>query len=168
MVASENLLATKVIKEMNFDCDIIITDPCYIRNGDYSFIGVDCIINNTLYGDWSCHVWKASDYKDCVESNVIGEFCADSGMVIVANYNQLLEVNPEAEKFVNEHPWCATVIQGFKGNVQMIQFDREYTHDEDFEPDTPYGWHKGDKYTDSALELFGIGNINWIGAQTGL
>lgn len=167
MNADAKLLGTKVVKEMNFDCDIIITDPCYIEYGDYYFPDVDYIENNTLYGDWSCHVWKASDYKDCVESNVIGEFCADSGMVIVANYNQLLKVNPEAEEFVKKHPWCATVIRGFKGKVQMIQLDREYAYNDDYESDTPYGWHKGDKYTDSSLELFGIGNINWIGAQTG-
>lgn len=162
------LLNKRVVKEMNFDCDIIITDPCYIRDYDSVFSGVNYIENGTLYGDWSCHVWKAKDYSECTEENVIGQFCADAGMVIVANYNQLLKVNPEAEKFVNEHPWCATVIKGFKGKIQMIQFDREYTYDEDFEPDTPYGWHKGDKYTDSSLELFGVGNINWIGAQTGL
>ena len=71
MEVSKNLLATKVVKEMNFDCDIIITDPCYIRNGDYSFVNVDCIINSTLYGDWSCHVWEATDYSECTEENVI-------------------------------------------------------------------------------------------------
>lgn len=168
MEVSTNLLATKVIKEMNFDCDIIITDPCYIKYGEYYFPDVDHIENSTLYGDWSCHVWKAKDYSECTEENVIGQFCADSGMVIVANYNQLLKVNPESETFVNEHPWCATVIKGFKGKVQMIQFDREYTYTDDYEPDNPYGWRKGDTYKDQALELFGIGNINWIGAQTGL
>lgn len=168
MSTDVKLLGTKVIKEMNFDCDIIITDPCYIRNGDYSFVNVDCIINSTLYGDWSCHVWKAKDYSECTEENVIGEFCADSGMVIVANYNQLLKVNTEAEEFVKNHPWCATVIRGFKGKVQMVQFDREYTHLDNCDPDDPFGWRKGDTYKDQSLELFGIGNINWIGAQTGL
>ena len=162
------LISKKIAKEKEFDCDIIITDPCYVDYGDRCFSEVDHIQNNTLYGDWSCHVWKANNISECTDDNVIGQFCADAGMVIVANYDQLKKINPEAEKFADEHPWCATVIKGFKGIVQMVQFEYECEYDFEWEPDKHYGHKIGDKYIDDELQLFGKGNINWIGAQTGL
>ena len=158
------LLGTKVLHELNFDGDILITDPCYFYDEQKGYLDYPtCAIeNSTLYGDWSCHVWE----KDNNE-NVLGQFCADSGMVIVADYDQVKRYNPDVEKFVNTHPWCATVIKGFKGRVQMIQFEYEYEHSTSCDPDKPWGWRKGDKFKDTSLELHGTGNINWIGAQTG-
>ena len=166
------VLKQKVMQEMKFDGDILITDPCYIENKitdqDRRFPHVRFIANSTVYGDWSCHVWKANDYTECITDNVIGRFCADDGMVIVADYNQIKEYNPEVEQWVKEHRWCATVIKGFKGTVQMIFYEREYVHAYDWEADKTWGHKKGDTYVDRSLELHGKGNINWIGAQTGL
>lgn len=165
-----------VVKEMNFDCDLIITDPCYIiprkdrARDDYSLHmrSVQCIENETLYGDWSCTVWKANDYSECIKENELGTFCADAGMVVVANYEDVKMVYPEVKQFIEDHPWCVTIIKGFKGTVQMIKVKREYIHTMDFYPEKSYGYKKGDKFTEMSLELFGKGNINWISIQTGL
>lgn len=163
-----------VIKEMEFDCDILITDPCYIipddewRSGYYILSGIRSIQNSTLYGDWSCTVWKANNSKECTEANEIGEFCADAGLVVVADYNAVKLRYPEVEEFVNTHPWCATVIKGFKGTVKMLKVSREFIHENSFEPDKVWGYKQGDKYLDESLELLGEGNINWIARQTGL
>ena len=169
---SKRLIKSEVIKQMEFDGDIVITDPCYINDEtndpNWLFSSVNHISNNTLYGDWSCTVWKAKDYKECTGDNEIGEFCADSGMVIVADWTQIKKYNPKAEKWVKDHDWCATVIKDFKGVVKMVCFEHEITYEEDWYPDLSYGYKKGDTFVDRTLELFGTGNINWIGAQTGL
>lgn len=164
------LLKKVVLQEIEFDCDILITDPGYVTTSENRSLPnyIKHITNDTLYGDWSCHVWKASDYSECIEENVLGQFCADGGLVTVADWKEVKMHNPEAEKWVKEHDWCATVIKGFKGTVQMVRFDKEYEYGHDWEVDKPYGHRKGDKYKAASLELFGKGNINWIAAQTGL
>lgn len=167
------LIKTEVIKQMEFDGDIVITDPCYINDetndSDRNFLSVKVknIQNDTLYGDWSCTVWKANNDDECIDDNKIGTFCADSGMVIVADWEQVKKYNSEAEQWVEAHDWCATVIKGFKGIVKMIRFDYEITYNEDWYPESSYGHKKGDTYIDRSLRLYGTGNINWIGAQTG-
>ena len=165
----DKVISKTVLQEMEFNGDIIITDPCYIEvEGDrYTLQDVRGIWNSTLYGDWSCHVWKASNYDECTGDNVIGEFCADSGLVCVAYYDDVKKRRPDIDEWVKKHNWCATVIKNFNGVVKMIAFEGEYTYQDDWEVDKPYGHKKGEKFTDTVLELFGIGNINWIGAQTG-
>ena len=56
--------------------DIIITDPCYIVEDEYDWLSKaesikSGMCTDTLYGDWSCHVFDLNTEKP------IGQFCAD-------------------------------------------------------------------------------------------
>jgi hypothetical protein len=93
--------------------DIVITDPCYFH--------VDAkpekmIQRDTIYGDWSCSVFAEYD-----EPEIIGEFCADSGMVCVAALKDVLKISPEFENWAKEHDWCATIIRNYTGHVVIIE-----------------------------------------------
>ena len=109
---------------MEFDGDIIITDPCYLSHNmsnderrkfeccDISSHGIIGIESNTYYGDWSCTTFVP-------ETKVkLGEFCADAGMVCVADLASVLKFNPKYNDHL-EKPWCATWIKNFKGTVRI-------------------------------------------------
>ena len=109
---------------MEFDGDIIITDPCYLSHNmsnderrkfeccDISSHGIIGIESNTYYGDWSCTTFVP-------ETKVkLGEFCADAGMVCVADLVSVLKFNPKYNDHL-EKPWCATWIKNFKGTVRI-------------------------------------------------
>lgn len=109
---------------MEFDGDIIITDPCYLSHnmsnderkkfeccdiGSHGIIGIE---SNTYYGDWRCTTFVP-------ETNVkLGGFCADAGMVCVADLVSVLKFNPKYNDHL-EKPWCATWIKNFKGVVRI-------------------------------------------------
>lgn len=109
---------------MEFDGDIIITDPCYLSHNmsnderrkfeccDISGHGIIGIESNTYYGDWRCTTFVP-------ETNVkLGGFCADAGMVCVADLVSVLKFNPKYNDHL-EKPWCATWIKNFKGVVRI-------------------------------------------------
>lgn len=109
---------------MEFDGDIIITDPCYLSHNmsnderrkfeccDISNYGIIGIESDTYYGDWSCTTFVP-------ETKVkLGEFCADAGMVCVADLVSVLKFNPKYNDHL-EKPWCATWIKNFKGTVRI-------------------------------------------------
>lgn len=109
---------------MEFDGDIIITDPCYLSHNmsnderrkfeccDISNHGIIGIESNTYYGDWRCTTFVP-------ETNVkLGGFCADAGMVCVADLVSVLKFNPKYNDHL-EKPWCATWIKNFKGTVRI-------------------------------------------------
>lgn len=109
---------------MEFDGDIIITDPCYLSHNmsddewrkfeccDISSHGIIGIESNTYYGDWRCTTFVP-------ETNVkLGGFCADAGMVCVADLGSILKFNPKYNDHF-EKPWCATWIKNFKGVVRI-------------------------------------------------
>lgn len=111
-------------KVMEFDGDIIITDPCYLSHNmsnderrkfeccDISSYGIIGIESDTYYGDWSCTTFVP-------ETKVkLGEFCADAGMVCVADLASVLKFNPKYNDHL-EKPWCATWIKNFKGTVRI-------------------------------------------------
>lgn len=117
---------------MKFEGTIVITDPCYLDSdnsileesnwweqsnygenmqqfGFTSYIG-----EPTIIGDWS---WKTIN----IDSNeVIGQFCADAGMVCVCLLDEVLKFNPNFEKWAKAHPWCATIIENFSGNITYV------------------------------------------------
>ena len=106
---------------------------------------------DTLYGDWGCHAFNA-DTKE-----VLGEFCADSGMVGVFDLNEVLVYNPEYDDHV-EKPWTTTLIKAFKGAVQFVVEENQSRY--------------GDSYS---VRVVGRGvnkatgePINFITSQTGL
>lgn len=84
-------------------------------------------------------------YDSIVEdTEKLGEFCADAGLVAVFLLDEVLKYNPDFSKWIEEHPWCVTVIPDFEGDVK-------YHIDKD-----------GDAH------IIGRGNINFFTTQTGL
>lgn len=106
---------------------------------------------DTLYGDWSCHTFN-SDTKE-----VLGQFCADSGMVGVFELNEVLKYNPHFDNHV-EKTWTATTIHNFHGTIQFVVEENKYA-----------------KYEDFNVKVIGRGvnkvtgmPLNFISSQTGL
>lgn len=158
---------------MEFDGDIIITDPCYItKNDDWSkcdygehmeALGLrNYICRDTMYGDWSCTTFNSdTDEK-------LGEFCADAGMVAVFDLAEVLAYNPEFD-YHTDRSWTTTWIKDFKGTVQFV-----VKHIEGFYKEDTEWWKKGDKWEDYVVEVVGHGvnkvtgiPINFVGRQTG-
>ena len=139
---------------VRFDGDIIITDPCYIRDheSDNDFDWLEWAENNgicrdTIYGDWSCTTYN----KDSKEE--LGHFCADSGTVCVVSLEKVLKANPMFN-YHSTHPWTTTLIKDFHGEVG---FEVKETHSE---------WEEED-YIDYEVQVVGRGNINFFTTQTG-
>jgi hypothetical protein len=164
---------------VEFDGDIIITDPCYIirdedmtdndwQESEYGErldkLGIKHFMSrDTLFGDWSCSVFNTNTNRK------IGSFCADAGMVSVLLLDDVLKYNPSFN-YHTEKKWTTALIKDFKGTVQFIVREVKWFLDED----TSYG-KKGDEFTDYAVEVVGHGinkktgkPIDFIGRQTGL
>lgn len=129
------------------------------------------ISKDTIYGDWSCSTYKVDEEpKEFLENvlrtlNVnledeeygedessipyegeyIGEFCADAGLVGVFLLDEILAYNPNWKSWVEEHPWCATIIEDFEGEVKYY-IDK----------------------VDKEAHIVGTGNINFYTVQTGI
>lgn len=160
---------------MEFDGDIIITDPCYIMKEDDDWatcgygenmeaLGIThYMTRDTLYGDWSCTTFD-TDTKEA-----IGKFCADAGLVSVLLLDEVLKYNPHYNDHL-KNKWTVTWIKDFKGTVEFVVKHIEGYYEED----TDY-WKKGDYWEDYALEVVGHGinkvtgkPINFVGKQTGI
>lgn len=171
------VIGTSITHRMEFDGDIIITDPCYIMNhnnkddwskSDYGdnmeALGIKhYLTRDTLYGDWSCTTFNSDTDGE------IGEFCADAGLVSVFLLDEVLQYNPEFDYHINR-PWTTTLIKDFKGIVEFVVKHIEGEYEE-----TTEWWNKGDKYEDDEVQVVGHGinkvtgePINFIGKQTGL
>lgn len=111
-------------KVMEFDGDIIITDPCYLRrkddnnfdDSDLEKYGIHGISSQTFYGDWSCHTFDAINKDENGDPKILGKFCADGGMVCVADLNSVLKYNPDFD-YHKKKEWTTTWINNFKGTV---------------------------------------------------
>ena len=79
-----------------------------------------------------------------LDENTLGEFCADAGMVCVVYLDEVLKVNPNFQKWAEEHTWCATIIKDFDGEIH-------YEVDENIE-----------------AHIVGTGSINFYTSQSGL
>ena len=53
-----------------------------------------------------------------LETENIGRFCADTGLVAVFLLDEVRKYNPDIDKWITEHPWCVTTIEDFDGNVE--------------------------------------------------
>lgn len=168
---------------VSFDGDIIITDPCYIVRAEHhgtkpvtqddweacgygsnmEALGIKkYITRDTLYGDWCCTTY------DSDTGAVLGEFCADAGMVAVFDLSEVLKYNPDFDYHI-ERKWATTWIKDFKGTVQFI-VERE---EGEYKDDSKY--HKrGEKWEYYSVKVVGHGvnkisgePINFITNQTG-
>ena len=81
----------------------------------YGIVGIE---SDTYYGDWSCTTYDRLTWDEDGHSKPIGEFCADSGMVCVADLKSVLKFNPKYNDPV-EYPHCVTLIKNFKGTVRI-------------------------------------------------
>ena len=129
------------------------------------------ISESTIYGDWSCTTYKIDeepkDFVDSVlqalkdnledeeygedessipyEGEYIGGFCADAGLVGVFLLDEILAYNPDWKYWIEEHSWCATIIENFEGEVAYY-IDK----------------------VDKEAHIVGTGNINFYTAQTSI
>ena len=101
---------------MEFNGDIVITDPCYIfdeyNNPDwFKNTGItNYLLRSTIYGDWSCNV------MDTETGEILGTFCADAGLVSVFSVSDVLAYgNGELN-----NDYSMTIIKNFKGKVQIV------------------------------------------------
>ena len=107
------------------------------------------IADSTIYGDWSCTTFELKEPCASIESidddsikGVLGEFCADAGMVGVFLLSEVLANNPKFDYHINR-TWTTTWIKDFDGVVEYVVNDDE-------------------------VFIVGTGNINFITKQTGL
>lgn len=171
-------------ESMEFDGNIIITDPCYIIRAEHrgtkpitkddweacnggsnmETLGINhYMTRDTIYGDWSCTTFNSDT------NEVIGEFCADAGLVSVFLLDEVLKYNPDFNYHI-ERPWTTTLINDFKGTVQFVVKQVKGT----YESDSEY-WNAGDTWVDYEVEVVGKGinkitgePLNFVGTQTGL
>lgn len=169
------LLENYLDMSMEFDGDILITDPCYVMKEDDDWTTCDCgfdmeelginhyMTRDTLYGDWSCTTYNL-DTKE-----KIGNFCADAGLVSVFLLDEVLKYNPNYDWHITKS-YTTTVIKDFKGTVEFaVKYQDGYYEDE-----TKYH-KKGEHWEEYYLEVIGHGVnkvtgevINFVGRQTGL
>lgn len=99
-------------------------------------LGISTYLNDsTIYGDWSCTTYDSNTHA------VLGEFCADSGMVAVFLLEEVLKYHPGFDYHL-ERPWTTTLIKDFHGTVELVMKDDE-------------------------VQVVGKGNVNFVGKQTG-
>lgn len=141
--------------------DIIITDPCYIAKewgkfydkyvtrpvsrldvpADERCNGENILMRDTIYGDWSCHVFNE-------KNEFIGRFCADAGMVCIAVLGENPDIDPEKVKEISKKDWCATILKDYTGDLYIKRVPTEGSYDE--------------------IYVEGVGSINFTSRQTGL
>lgn len=97
------------------------------------------LCDRTIYGDWSCHTFNSNTKE------VIGQFCADAGLVAVFLLDEVLKYNPKFDYHLNRK-WTTTLIKDFHGTVEL---------------------HLEDGEDGKELTVIGKGNVNFIGKQTG-
>lgn len=134
---------------MKFKGSIIITDPCYIIPGNSDNDWEKCeygenmevlgfsnyLTSGTEYGDWSCTTFETNT------GTVLGEFCADAGLVSVFLLDEVLKYNPKFDYHINRL-WTTTLIENFDGDIKI-------TH------------------RNGGVSVVGTGNVNFYTAQTG-
>lgn len=168
----------KSTPEKEFDGDIIITDPCYVIRKENELKGDDwhaCdygnymeilgiknyLTHDTIYGDWGCTVFDADSEE------IIGEFCADAGLVSVFLLDEVLAYNPKFN-YHTDKKWTTTLIKDFKGTIK-IEVEKVVGV---YEEDTPF-WKAGEKWEDYDVYVVGSGvnkktgkPINFFSRQT--
>lgn len=122
---------------VQFDGDIIITDPCYLARDDeyekllknHHFNSVvsfnddkSLMFRDTLYGDWSCSTYDGDKHN-------IGSFCADAGLVGVTTVEAAKRLGYDYEDVISKE-WVATVITNFHGKIWFeVEFEEGISED---------------------------------------
>lgn len=111
------------------------------------------IVRDTIYGDWSCTTYNQN-------KKVIGQFCADAGMVAVLLLEEVIKNNPYYKDHI-ENTHCVTLIKDFHGVVQSKVIKEEWTD------------KKGKKHIDYSVIIEGKGisqgkTLEFTTRQTGM
>ena len=123
------------LQDTEFDLprgDYVITDPCYFgMHGDEPSCLPVLHARDTLYGDWSCTMYEIpvddeGNPVDGGEPVPVGQFCADAGLVCVADLDALSECVPEKVEEVTGKDWIATVIRDFEGVGRFVVEEYPY------------------------------------------
>ena len=85
---------------------------------------INYISRDTIIGDWDCVVTDSND-------TVLGEFCADAGMVCVVELSEFKNYKPDIEEWVSSHPHCVTVIEDFDGDVRFEVEDTSFDYEQE-------------------------------------
>lgn len=110
------------------------------------------LTSRTSGGDWSCNTYEWSKNR-IRKSKKIGEFCADTGMVGVFLFDEVLEYNPNFDLPISK-PWTTTFINDFDGDIEI----KKITKSEDKRK-----WLYYDRK--EQVRIYGKGNINFYTAQ---
>lgn len=113
-----------VVEAFHINGNIVITDPCYIRNFVHPTHS-----RSTLYGDWGCSVWYFDPRKGDTPKKgekPFGEFCADSGQVCVTALDKT--ARKKVEEWLKNREWCGTIIEGFDGTVEYVERVSFFAH----------------------------------------
>lgn len=112
----DNLLDSEPVE---FDGDILITDPCYIGEF-YKFaheyepvVSEFGMIRNTIIGNGDGCVTDKDTGAD------IGTYTVDSGLIGVYLLEDVMAFNPAFDGHI-KNPWTAAVIRNFKGKVGFV------------------------------------------------
>lgn len=101
---------------------------------EYNFTGKSSEEKKKLYDEFESK--RDAWIKD---KGILGEFCADSGMVGVFDWNYM---DDEDREWCKSHPWCATIIENWTGEVDI-------------------------KVIDESVHVVGYGDRPFFSAQTG-
>ena len=114
---------------------------------------------STKYGDWSCHT-----YTDTPEHTVLGQFCADAGLVGVFLLDEVKKYNPDYAG-IEKSPHAVTLIKDFHGEISINLIEEEFcvNEEERFNED----WFP-EYETEEVVSVIGKGNIDFFTCQTGL
>ena len=108
----------------------------------YSIGLTNFIIDSTKCGDWGCTAYNIGDYdirnhktihelEDFYdnninkEKNIIGKFCADSGMVCVVLAEELRKFNPSFFEWALCSKLCVTYIPNYTGEIGFFDVKKE-------------------------------------------
>ena len=88
------------------------------------------------YGDKITDEQRQSLYDECkakqdalnLNTKPLGRFCADAGMVAVFLLDEVLAYNPDFKEWVDELPWCVTMIKDFEGDVKYYIDSADNAH----------------------------------------
>jgi hypothetical protein len=89
---------------------------------------------------------ERKELEDSGKEFILGEFCADAGLVSVFLLSEVLAYNPKFDYHLNK-PWTTTLIKDFDGDIEIT--------------------HRGEG-ENREVSVVGKGNINFYTTQTGL
>lgn len=114
----------EVVDRFTIGGDIVITDPCYIKD-----IVSPRHSRSTIYGDWGCSVYEFDPTTEKMPkkgTKPFGEFCADAASVCITPLNE--DEKKKVESWLKGREWCATIIEGFDGIVEYIERVEYYAY----------------------------------------